>query len=75
MTVKEAAKELTCSISLVYKLMNEGQIAYERRGRRRLPVGSSVAEYRQRNLVPARPASEGPQAKPPSPCGYQHLFR
>ena len=75
MTVKEAAKELTCSISLVYKLMNEGQIAYERRGRRKLPVGSSVAEYRQRNLVPARPASEGAQAKPPSPCGYQHLFR
>jgi excisionase family DNA binding protein len=75
MTVKEAAKELTCSISLVYKLMNEGQIAYERRGRRRLPVGSSVAEYRQRNLVPARPASPGAPAKPNSPCGYQHLFR
>jgi excisionase family DNA binding protein len=75
MTVKEAAKELTCSISLIYKLMSEGQIAYERRGRRRLPVGSSVAEYRQRNLVPARPASEGAQAKPPSPCRYHHLFK
>lgn len=74
MTVKEAAKELTCSISLVYKLMNEGQIAYERRGRRRLPVDSSVAEYRQRNLVPARPASEAGQPKPPSPCRYKHLF-
>jgi excisionase family DNA binding protein len=75
MSVKEAAKELTCSISLVYKLMNEGQIAYERRGRRRLPVGSSVAEYRQRNIVPARPTSEGGQAKPPSPCRYKHLFK
>jgi excisionase family DNA binding protein len=75
MTVKEAARELTCSISLVYKLMKDGQIAYERRGRRRLPVGSSVAEYRQRNLVPARPASPGAPAKPPSPCGYKHLFK
>jgi excisionase family DNA binding protein len=75
MTVKEAAKELTCSISLVYKLMNEGQIAYERRGRRRLPVSFSVAEYRQRNLVPARPASEGAQPRPSSPCRYQHLFK
>ncbi len=75
MTVKEAAKELTCSISLVYKLMNEGQIAYERRGRRKLPVGSSVAEYRQRNLVPARPASQAAQAKPSSPYRYKHLFK
>jgi excisionase family DNA binding protein len=75
MTVKEAAKELTCSISFVYKLMNEGQIAYERRGRRRLPVSSSVADYRQQNLVPARPASPGAQAKPSSPKGYKHLFK
>ena len=75
MTVKEAAKELTCSISLVYKLMKDGQIAYERRGRRRLPVGSSVAEYRQRNVVPARPASPGTPAKPPSPQRYKHLFK
>jgi excisionase family DNA binding protein len=75
MTVKEAAKELTCSISLIYKLMNEGQIAYERRGRRRLPVGLSVAEYRQRNLVLARPALERAPAKPPSPCHYRHLFK
>ncbi len=73
MTVKEAAKELTCSISLVYKLMKDGQIAYERRGRRKLPVGSSVAEYRHRNLVPARPASEGVQ--PRHPHRYKHLFK
>jgi excisionase family DNA binding protein len=75
MTVKEAAKELTCSISLVYKLMKDGLIAYERRGRRKLPVGSSVAEYRQRNLVPARPASEGVQPRPSHPHPYKHLFK
>jgi excisionase family DNA binding protein len=75
MTVKEAAKELTCSISFVYKLMNEGQIAYERRGRRKLPVELSVADYRRRNLVPARPTTEGAPAKPPTPCHYKHLFK
>ena len=52
MTVKEAAKELNCSISFVYKMLREGQIAYERRGRRKLPVASSVAEYREQNLAP-----------------------
>ncbi len=74
MTVKEAAQELNCSISLIYKLMREGQIAYERRGRRKLPVASSLMEYRQRNLVPVNPVASG--AKVPLTAGYRfkHLF-
>jgi hypothetical protein len=33
MTAREAAAELQCSISFVYKLMAQGQVAYECRGR------------------------------------------
>src|SRR5438270_7793167 len=47
LTVKAAAFELNCSISFVYKLMYLGQLAYEKRGRRRLPTVASIAEYRQ----------------------------
>lgn len=61
LTVNEAAAVLNCSISFVYKLMDQGQVAFERRGRRKLPVAASVSEYRQRNLVPAE--------KPPQPAG------
>ena len=46
MTVREAAAELQCSISFVYKLMAQGQVACECRGRRKLPVAESIAEYR-----------------------------
>jgi excisionase family DNA binding protein len=59
LTVNEAAAVLNCSISFIYKLMDQGQVAFERRGRRKLPVTASVSEYRQRNLVPAQ--------KPPEP--------
>lgn len=72
MTVREAAAELQCSISFVYKLMTQGQVAYECRGRRKLPVAESVAEYRQRNLVPATAKASKP-AK--APYQYKHLFQ
>jgi hypothetical protein len=72
MTVREAAVELQCSISFVYKLMAQGQVAYECRGRRKLPVAVSVAEYRQRNLVPAT-AKEPKPAR--TPYQYKHLFQ
>src|SRR6266498_4529923 len=49
LTVKEAAAELHCSISFVYKLIDTGQVACERRGRRKLPLAVSLAEYRQRS--------------------------
>jgi len=75
MTVKEAAKELKCSISFVYKMLREGQIAYERRGRRKLPVDSSVAEYREQNLVAAGPATPGAKPTSSSPYRYKHLFK
>lgn len=58
MTVKEAACVLNCSASLVYKLMDQGELAFERRGRRKLPVTASIKDYRQRNLVPAEKPSE-----------------
>lgn len=74
-TVKEAARELNCSISLVYKLLDQGQIAYERRGRRKLPVARSVADFRRRNVVAAddRPGSARPVLS--SPGGFRHLFQ
>lgn len=64
MTVREAAAELQCSISFVYKLMAQGQVAYECRGRRKLPVAESVAEYRQRNLVPVTAKEPKPKKAP-----------
>ncbi len=73
MTVKEAASELRCSISFIYKLMDSSEIAYERRGRRKLPVASSVAEYRDRNMVPAR-SPEEPSARPKGAYRFRHLF-
>jgi excisionase family DNA binding protein len=74
MTVNQAAAELQCSISFIYKLMTQGQLAYERRGRRKLPVAESVAEYRHRNLVPATTRVSRPS---PNVKGYQfkYLFR
>jgi len=72
MTVREAATELQCSISFVYKLMAQGQVAYECRGRRKLLVAESVADYRQRNLVPAT-AKEPKPAR--TPYQYKHLFQ
>ena len=72
MTVRKAAAELQCSISFVYKLMAQGQLAYECRRRRKLPVAESVAEYRQRNLVPAT-AKEPKPTK--TPYQYKHLFQ
>ena len=73
LTVCEAAELLKCSESLVYKLMKLGEIAYERRGRRKLPLARSVADYRQRNLVEAN-TSTGAGAPPPRPGRYLHLF-
>ena len=73
LTVKEAAAEMKCSISFVYKLMLRRELAFECRGRRRLPLADSVAEYRNRSRVPATPSrlvSDGvlPQRR------YKHLF-
>ena len=54
--------------------MREGKVAYERRGRRKLPVESSVAEYRQRNLVTAKLTPAGSKPSPNTPYQYKHLF-
>lgn len=74
LTVKEAADELRCSISFVYKLMDAGQIAFERRGRRKLLLAISLAEYRQRNLVEA---TNQPRANRVTlqPYQFQRLFQ
>ena len=73
MTVKQAAIELQISQSFVYKLMHQGEIAFERRGVRKFPVDASVAEYKQRNLVPAAPGQNRP-VKGPAPGQFRHLF-
>lgn len=75
LTVKEAAAELHCSISFVYKLMYTGQLAFERRGRRKLPLALSVAEYRRRNTCPATFRPSRPCRSPQPPYQYQRLFR
>jgi excisionase family DNA binding protein len=63
LTVNETAAILNCSISFVYKLMDQAQISFERRGRRKLPVRASVDEYRQRSLVPTQKPPEPAKAK------------
>jgi excisionase family DNA binding protein len=68
MTAKQAASELQISLSFLYKLLDQGEIAFERRGKRKLPVEASVAEYRRRNLVPAEPK----QNRPVKGTGYQY---
>lgn len=75
MTVKEAAQTLQCSLSFVYKLMGTGQLAYEMRGRRKLPLASSVSEYRQRNIVPARPVPPKATKPPKTDHAFTHLFQ
>jgi excisionase family DNA binding protein len=75
MTVKEAAKELTCSISFVYKLMRTGQLAYEMRGKRKLPIATSVDEYRLRNIVSAKPQPSRPSKPPKTEYVFTHLFQ
>jgi excisionase family DNA binding protein len=73
LTVMEAATELRCSISFVYKLMARGELAYEKRGRRKLPTPASVDDYRRRNLVPARPDPSPRPDRPPYP--FKYLFK
>jgi excisionase family DNA binding protein len=71
MTAKQAAAELQISLSFLYKLLDQGEIAFERRGKRKLPIEASVAEYRRRNLVPAQPKPNRPVKG--SAYEYKHL--
>jgi excisionase family DNA binding protein len=75
LTVKEAAAELYCSISFVYKLMQTGQLAFERRGRRKLPLAGSVAEYRQRSRCQATVQPSRTRRSPRQSYQFQRLFR
>src|SRR5262249_21903272 len=75
LTVKEAAERLACSISFVYKLMRQGELAYETRGRRKLPTSESVAQYRVRNTVPARPTPSRVGKPPKTPHQFKYLFQ
>lgn len=72
-TVKEAASVLRCSISFVYKLMKQGELSYEKRGRRKLPLLRSVEEYRSRNVVHALLPAQV-EHRPPQSKRYKHLF-
>lgn len=73
MTAKKAAVVLNVSRSYIYKLMDLGEIAFEKRGRFRLPVDASVADYKARNLVPATPKQHRPVKG--APYQFQHLFQ
>jgi excisionase family DNA binding protein len=75
LTVNEAAERLACSISFVYKLMCQGELAYETRGRRKLPTSESVAQYRVRNAVPARPAPSRVVKPPKTAYQFKYLFQ
>ncbi len=75
LTVKEAAAELHCSISFVYKLIDTGQVACERRGRRKLPLAVSLAEYRQRSRCQATVQAPRLSRSPRQPYQFQRLFR
>lgn len=74
-TVKEAANELGCSPSFIYRLMKLGQLAYEKRGRFKRPLLVSIHAYRLRNIVPAEQAP--PIHGEPLASGYRfkHLFQ
>lgn len=72
MTAKQAAVELQVSLSFVYKLTDQGEIAFEWRGCRKLLVEKSVADYKRRNLVPATPGQHKPVKGPAN--GFKHLF-
>ena len=75
-TVAEAAQELRCSESHVYNLLRRGEIAYEQRGRRKLPIAGSVAAYRRRSTVMANSSSSASQLHPAhSAGGFRHLFQ
>jgi excisionase family DNA binding protein len=70
MNVKEASAELGVSVHMIYKLMRNGQLGYLQVGRRRLPLDSSVIEYRQKHTVEAH----RPLHKPaPTRKTYKHL--
>ena len=74
LSVREAAVELSCSISFVYKLMKLNELAYEMRGRRKFPTRGSVADYRKRNLIDHRPELiETPERA--RGRGFRHLFK
>ena len=75
LTVQEAASELNCSISFVYKLMYLGELIYEKRGRRRLPTAASIADYRNRNIVRASQRFDFPKKNAHEPYVYQQLFK
>lgn len=72
MTVKQTAVYLEVSVSFVYKLLDQGEIAFERRGCRKLPVEASVEAYKNRNLVPAGPKQHRPVEGPARQ--FSHLF-
>lgn len=71
MTAKQAAADLQISLSFLYKLLDQGEIAFERRGTRKFPVDESVADFKRRNLVPAAPKQNRPVKGPA--YQYKHL--
>ena len=75
LTVKEAALHLGISESFVYKMMSQGQLGYEMRGRRKLPTIESVAEYRRQNQVPACSGSSRPAKPPRTDYQFKYLFQ
>jgi hypothetical protein len=73
MHVKDAARELGVSISMIYKLMGNEELTYVRIGRRKMPTDSGVREYKERHTVEARRVE---WRQPANTCKeFMHLFR
>ncbi len=65
MTPIQAAAEIACSRSQVYKLMRAGELAHRRVGRGYRISRVSVSEYKRRHSTQARPPA------PPPTTGYR----
>jgi excisionase family DNA binding protein len=73
MNVKDAARELGVSISMIYKLMGNKELAYVQVGRRKMPTEDGVRAYKEGHTVEAEPEEERQPAKPSKQ--FMHLFR
>jgi excisionase family DNA binding protein len=67
-SVKQAAKEIGVSGSMIYKMMKKGELAYVQVGRRRFPLAESLKAYVDRNTHKEK-ANQEPMPQ------FRHLFR
>jgi excisionase family DNA binding protein len=73
MNVKDAARELGVSISMIYKLMGNKELAYVQIGRRKMPTENGLREYKERHTVEPKREEVWQPLKPSKE--FMHLFR